>query len=202
VERFFRERMIRNYDRCMAPLERRVFGEARDRLVPRASGRVLEIGVGTGANLARYTRAASYVAALDPEAGMLAAARARAEAARVGVGLVTASAEALPFPPECFDTVVGTLVFCTIGDPRRALAEAARVMRPGARLLLLEHVRSRNAVIAALQDFATPVQRVVAAGCHLNRRTRPLVERAGFSVSATRERFAGTVLELEATRAA
>jgi ubiquinone/menaquinone biosynthesis C-methylase UbiE len=202
VERFFRERMVTHYDRLMEPLERRVFGAARERLVARAEGRVLEIGAGTGANFAYYGPQASRVVAVEPELGMLAQSRSRA--ARLGgrVHLLAAEGEALPFRDGAFDSVLGTLVLCTVDRPAVALAEVRRVLRPGGRLLLLEHVRSNWAAVGAVQDVFTPVQQLLAAGCHLNRRTRLLVERAGLTVTAARARFASTVVEIEAERAA
>ena len=202
VHDFFRDRMVRNYDRWMRPMERRVFGDARRRLVAHAAGRVLDLGAGTGANFAHYGSGVGSVVAVDPELGMLAFAREKTGAASVPVSLVAASAEALPFPDASFDTVVATLVFCTIPDPGRALGEVERVLAPEGRLLMLEHVRASSPVLGLLMDAATPLQRVVAAGCHLNRATHGLVARAGFRVEALRERFHGTVVEIEAVRPA
>jgi len=142
------------------------------------------------------------VVALDPELGMLANAHEKAAAAPVRVTLVAGSAEALPFPDEAFDTVVATLVFCTIADPAAAMAEVERVLSPGGRVLMLEHIRSSNAALGFLMDIATPVQRIVAAGCHLNRATQALVARAGFRIETATRRFRGTILELEAVRLA
>ena len=198
VQDFFRERFVRNYDRAMAPLERRLFGDARRRLVASARGRVLDLGAGTGANFAHFPAAVQGVVALDPEAGMLGAARPKAAAAPVGVALVAASAEALPFPDASFDTVVATLVFCTIPDPERALAEVRRVLAPGGRALLLEHVRSSSSLLGLAMDALTPLQRIVAAGCHLNRRTQSLVAEAGFRVESRKERFLGSLVEIVA----
>jgi ubiquinone/menaquinone biosynthesis C-methylase UbiE len=184
----------------MRPMERRVFGEARRRLVAHARGRVLDLGAGTGANFASYAPDVALVVALDPELGMLEGAKQKAAAAPVT--FVAASAEALPFPDAAFDTVVATLVFCTIADPAAAIAEVERVLAPGGRVLMLEHVRSSNAALGLLMDLATPVQRIVAAGCHLNRATQALVARAGFRVETATRRFLGTILELEAVRLA
>jgi ubiquinone/menaquinone biosynthesis C-methylase UbiE len=93
-----------------------------------------------------------------------------------------APAEALPFPDGSFDVVVSTLVLCTVDDPGRALAEVRRVLAPGGRLVLLEHVRSGGG-LARWQDRLAPLWRHLAAGCHLNRDTRAAVERAGFTVT-------------------
>ena len=193
--------MVRNYDECMRPFERRVFGEARARLVATAVGRVLDVGAGTGANFAHYGDAVHSVVAVDPELEMLERAAPKGARSAATVHIVAASAEELPFPDESFDTVVATLVFCTIADPGRALGELERVMAHGGRILMLEHVRSSSRPLALLQDVATPIQRVIAAGCHLNRQTRSLVERSGLRIDAVRERYLGVVVELEATRA-
>lgn len=198
VQEFFRDRMVRNYDRAIGPLERRVFASARRRLLASARGLVLDIGAGTGANFAQYPDAVERVVAVDPELGMLESARAKGETAAVSVALVAASAEELPFPSASFDTIVATLVLCTIPDPARALDEAVRVLKPDGRALFLEHVRSSSPALGLLMDVATPVQRVVAAGCHLNRRTQSLVTAAGFRVESLSERFRGSLVEIVA----
>jgi ubiquinone/menaquinone biosynthesis C-methylase UbiE len=191
--------MVRNYDRAIGPLERRVFSTARRRLLAAARGRVLDIGAGTGANFALYPDSVERVVALDPELGMLDTARAKCATAAVAVSLVAASAEELPFPSASFDTIVATLVFCTIPNPARALDEAARVLKPDGRALFLEHVRSSSPVLGLVMDVATPLQRLVAAGCHLNRRTQSLVIAAGFRVESLGERFRGSLVEIVAS---
>jgi len=197
VRAYFDERFVRNYDRCIAPLERAVFAEARTRLAARARGRVLDVGAGTGANFGRFGPEVCSVAGIDPEPGMLAQAR-LPEA--VPVRLIVASGECLPFASGVFDTVVATLVLCTIPDPTRAYAEMMRVLAPGGLLLLLEHVRSSSSIVAAVQDAATPLNRVLAGGCHLNRRTEELLRGPEIRVEARRERLAGSVVEIVATR--
>jgi ubiquinone/menaquinone biosynthesis C-methylase UbiE len=198
VQDFFRDRMVRNYDRAMRPLEQRALGEARRRLVGHATGRVLDLGAGTGANFAHYSTGVRNIVALDPEIGMLAFAREKRDAARVPISIVAASAEALPFPDASFDTVVATLVFCTIADPERAIVEVGRVLAPAGRVLMLEHVRPPNPVLGLAADLLTPVQRVVAVGCHLNRVTLATVQCAGLRVDSLKERLLGAVIEIVA----
>jgi ubiquinone/menaquinone biosynthesis C-methylase UbiE len=169
------------YDLLNSRLDQRLFGERRRRLLEAAHGRVLDVGAGTGANLGQYPMdRVSELVLLDVSRGMLARAAARAGRVGLAVELREASAEQLPFEDAGFDTVVFTLSLCTIPDPARALREAARVLRPDGKLLVLEHVRAREPGLARLQDRVTPVQKVIAAGCHPNRDTRHSIEAAGF----------------------
>lgn len=172
-------RFARQYDDCMRPLERRVFGKRRRALLPLATGDVLEIGGGTGVNLALYSNATSLVFT-DPEPAMLDIARTKPVAPNLSVRFEPVPGERLPFPDASFDTVVATLVLCTVDDPAQTLAEIRRVLRPGGKLLLLEHVRPPH-VLGLLADLLTPLQKRLAAGCRLNRRTRKNVAAAGFS---------------------
>jgi ubiquinone/menaquinone biosynthesis C-methylase UbiE len=177
-------------------MERRVFGEARKRLLTEARGRVLEVGAGTGVNFPLYRNAT--VVTLDPELGMLSQSYRRSP--EVPLVRLAAMAEELPFPDGSFDAVVATLVFCTIPDPVEAMREVRRVLRAGGKLLLLEHVRSTSGLVGLIQDVMTPLQKAVAAGCHLNRRTRSLVEDVGFVIDESRESFASSIVEIKATK--
>jgi ubiquinone/menaquinone biosynthesis C-methylase UbiE len=157
--------------------ERKPFiAEARRRLVGPAEGRVLEVGGGTGFNLPHYGGAVSELVVADPNDGMLR--RARRRAAKVGRRIETrrAPAEALPFADASFDTVVGSLVLCSVADQERALAEIRRVLEPGGRYLFLEHVRSDDPKLARRQDQLERIWRVVAFGCHPNRPTLSRIE--------------------------
>lgn len=176
------------YDLLNARLDERLFGERRRRLLVQADGRVLDVGGGTGANLAYYSMGqVTELVLLDVGRGMLARAGCKAGALGLPVELRLASAEQLPFDDQRFDTVVFTLSLCTIPDPVRALREARRVLSPTGRLLVLEHVRAREPGLARLQDRFTPVQRFVASGCHPNRETRRNIEAAGFIFESVEE---------------
>ncbi|HWC31994.1 MAG TPA: methyltransferase domain-containing protein, partial [Actinomycetota bacterium] len=130
--------------------------EYRVELASGARGRVLELGAGNGLNFEHY-RDASLVVALEPEPGMLRHARPRAAAAPVPVRRVQGAGERLPFPDASFDTVVVSLVLCSVRDARRVADELRRVLRPRGEMRLFEHVRARDPKAARWQDrFATP----------------------------------------------
>ena len=177
----------RIYDAFTAGLDRKGFGQRRDRQVAELRGDVLEVGAGTGLNLPRY-RSADLLVALEPHRTYSRRLRARAGAAHVPVEVVAGTAEELPFPDESFDNVVTTLSLCSVGDLDVALAEIRRVLRPGGALHFLEHVRGEGAT-ARWQDRLTPIQRRIADGCHLNRDTAAAILRAGFEITEL-ERFA------------
>lgn len=154
---------------------------ARRLVVPAATGRVLEVGVGTGLNFDLYAGVES-LAGVDPDPHMLARARPRAAALPFPATLHQAGAERMPFADAAFDTAVLTFTLCTIPDPEAALAEMRRVVRPGGRLLFAEHTRSIQPLVGGVQDGLTPLWRRVGGGCHLNRRAVELVAAAGFRV--------------------
>lgn len=169
------------YDRAMAPVERGGLTERRRRLLSRAAGRVLELGAGTGANLALYPPAAvAEVVALEPDGAMR-----RHLVDKVGRASVPVEvhAAALPdaFDDASFDTVVATLVLCTVPDAARTLAAVRRVLKPGGTFLFLEHVRGTGWT-ARFQRGADPLWRHLAAGCHSSRDTVRAVAAAGFSI--------------------
>jgi ubiquinone/menaquinone biosynthesis C-methylase UbiE len=167
------------YDALNRPREQRIMGERRARLLADLTGEVLDIGAGTGANLRHFRRATRVVAA-EPDPAMRKRLVGRLAEARVPVVVGAAAAESLPFPDASFDAVVFTLVLCTVADPDRALAEARRVLKPGGRLVVLEHVRGSGR-LARWQDRLTPLWSRLVPGCHPNRDTRAAIERAGFS---------------------
>jgi len=167
------------YDRQLAKVERAGLGEQRQRLIGSASGRVLEIGGGTGANLPHYAPGVELTVT-EPDEPMLKRLRQRVEAEAPETEVVQAPAEALPFEDGSFDTAVSTLVLCGVDQPR-ALGELRRVLRPGGRLLFLEHVRSDDPGQARWQDRLNFLNRFVAC-CDCNRATLASIEAAGFEV--------------------
>ncbi len=172
------------YDFRSGSAERRVISKHRPLVVGEAQGRVLEIGIGTGASLSYYDW--SKVEALvgtDPDPHMLKRARKRvADLELKGVELKLASAEELPFEDHDFDHVVSTIVLCTVRDVPRSLAEVKRVLKPGGTFRFIEHVRFDSGLRGRLQDIITPVWRWLGGGCHPNRRIADSLTEAGFEV--------------------
>ncbi|MBI3979696.1 MAG: class I SAM-dependent methyltransferase [Chloroflexi bacterium] len=169
------------YDFLNQRAERTVLGPLRARVVGGATGRVLEVGVGSGANFPYY-QAAEQIVATEPDPFMLRRARRRAAELGLDVELYQCPAEMLPFPDASFDTVVSTLVLCTVVDPPRALAEVRRVLKPDGTFRFIEHVRAAGGFVARLHDCLTPIWQRVAAGCHLNRRSAESIQAAGFEI--------------------
>lgn len=179
------------YDRGMAPLERLWLREMRRQLLPHARGRVLEIGVGTGANLPFYPPSV-YLTAVDESADMLGIAASRASTLSRPVHLSQTDAEHLAFPAGHFDTVIASLVLCSVVDQERALDELSRVLRrPGGRLLLLEHMRPQLRPLAWLVDLANVPWYAANGRCHLNRETQQAIVEAGFEVERMEDRLGG-----------
>lgn len=156
----------------------------RRRIVPEASGRVLEIGVGSGRNLPFYGSAATEVIGLDTSARLLEMARAALPDGKAPpIELIEASAESMPFDDRSFDTVVVTWTLCSIPDVESALREMRRVLSPSGRLLFVEHGRSPDRSVTRWQDRLTPTWKRLAGGCHLNRPIQALLEQSGFRVA-------------------
>jgi ubiquinone/menaquinone biosynthesis C-methylase UbiE len=177
----------RFYDRLMNGTEKAGLAQMRRELLASASGRVLELGAGTGHNLEHYTDAVTELVMTEPDPHMASRLRERLEqegttADRASV--IVTPAEDLPFDDGSFDTVVATLVLCSVENPTRAVAEARRVLVEGGQLLYLEHVRSQSPRLARWQDRFERPWGFFAAGCHPNRATDQLLAGAGFWIDS------------------
>jgi SAM-dependent methyltransferase len=170
------------YDRMTAGAEKAGLAELRARRLAEAGGATLELGAGTGSNLEYYTDTVTELVLTEPSEHMARKLRDKVSASGRPALVIVAPAERLPFEDDRFDTVVATLMLCTADDPGAALREAARVLKPGGRLLFLEHVRAEDAGLARWQDRLEGVWGYVAAGCHPNRDTLAAIEAAGFTV--------------------
>ena len=168
------------YDPISASMERRWMGGRRRRLLAGARGAVLEIGGGTGENLAHY-RDVDRVVVAEPDPFMRRRLDQKVSDAGVPVEVSAARAEELPFPDGSFDTVVSTLVLCTVPDQEAALDEVRRVLCPGGRLLFIEHVRAAGSA-ARWQDRLGPLWGRLFGSCHLDRDTIAAIEEAGFEI--------------------
>ena len=175
----------RVYDRIIAGSERAGLADRRRALLARASDRVLELGAGTGLNLPHYSDQVTELILAEPDPHMAKRLRARLAAEGASAGraeVIEAPAEELPFDDGNFDAVVSTLVFCTVDDPVRALAEARRVLIGGGSLLFLEHVRSDSRLRGWFQDRLERPWGFFAGGCHPNRDTTAAIADAGFRI--------------------
>ncbi|GHO80617.1 methyltransferase type 11 [Ktedonobacter sp. SOSP1-85] len=153
----------------------------RKKIVGQAAGLVLEVGAGNGLNFACYDpEFVERVEATELDSSMLSYARTRAQSAPVSVTLTQANVEQLPFADAYFDSIVCTLVFCSVNNPLRGLQEMRRVLKPGGQLLMIEHVRAQKRMLALLQDLITPLTRLLLGNCHWNRSTVQTVQEAGF----------------------
>jgi ubiquinone/menaquinone biosynthesis C-methylase UbiE len=184
------------YDLLMRPLGWLGLTRVRRRLVRDVRGRTLEVGAGTGLNLNLYGPEASPLIALDVDREGLLRARSRQPRA----WFVQASAEALPFRGDTFDSVVSCLVFCSVPHPAQGLGELRRVLRGDGDLKMLEHIRPSGRLLGWLADRVTPLWRRVAGGCCLDRRTPDTLLEAGLAPIHARRFLRGAVVELRARR--
>ncbi len=172
------------WDRIAAPGEQRYGKEIRPRIMGEVRGRVLEIGIGTGASFSYYP-AEAQVVGTEPDPYMLERARRRLEELGLGnIELRQAPGEELPFEDASFDHVVTCWVLCHVEDQPRALAEARRLLKPGGTFRFMEHVRNDDSRFwGTFQDAVNPLwRRMLNAGCRLNRHTRREIEDAGFRI--------------------
>ena len=174
------------YDRLMASTEEAGLRDMRRVLLVSAAGRTLELGAGTGLNLAHYPEGVTELVLTEPDTYMARRLRERLDGEpREGraTEVVEAPAETLPFEPASFDTVVSTLCLCTVDDPEAVIAEVERVLKPGGRFLYVEHVRSDSPRLAGWQDRLERPWGWFAGGCHPNRDTAATVAASGLEAS-------------------
>lgn len=170
------------YDMVMKPLEATRFKKVRTALVRTAKGEVLEIGSGTGVNFPYY-KCAAHVTAIEPSQKMRDRGEKRLTQANVPITVFDAVAESLPFADDTFDTVIATLVFCSIPNPKKALMEIQRVSKADAEILFFEHVRIEQSILGKVQDMLNPIWHKVCDGCQLNRDTLASIQQAGIVVN-------------------
>jgi ubiquinone/menaquinone biosynthesis C-methylase UbiE len=195
------DRFAAPYDRGMAPLEKLWLRQMRQHLVAHARGRVLEVGVGTGANMPFYEPSVSLTA-VDESPDMLEVAAARAQTIRLDTGLGQSDIEHLSFASDSFDTVLASLVLCSVVDQSRAFSELHRVLRrPGGKLLLLEHMQPRVRPLARLIELANVPWCAIQDRCHLNRDTQGALAEHGFEIEWVEAKMGG-FLRLIAARLA
>jgi ubiquinone/menaquinone biosynthesis C-methylase UbiE len=155
----------------------------RDRVISAAEGRILEIGIGSGLNLPFYGPRAREILGLEPAPRLLAMAERAAGRTSLPVELIEGSAESIPFEDHSMDTVVTTWTLCTVPAAGQALGEMRRVLKPGGKLLFVEHGLAPDANVRKWQDWLTPAWKRIGGGCHLNRPIRSLIETAGFNIT-------------------
>ncbi len=178
------------YERWIVPrlldlaMRNRVLDPYRQRTIETAQGLVLEVGVGSGLNLPLYGPAVTRVVGLDPSPELLRLTSKRTADAVVPVLLLRASAEYLPLADALFDTIVMAWTLCSIPNPIAALTEMRRVLRPGGRLLFVEHGLSPEIPVARWQHRLTPSWKRIGGGCHLDREMDKLIRAAGFQIDA------------------
>lgn len=168
------------YDLMELPIEIFLYGRWREEALSNLKGRVLEIGVGTGRNL-KYYPSGALVTGIDNSEGMLEKARKKAEGMQ-NITLLLMDAEHMEFPDNTFDYVVTTFVLCSIPDPVRALKEMRRVLKPSGELIAIEHMRSKNSLIARIEDLINPIM-FFFIGDDMTRNTVGNIKKAGFTIT-------------------
>lgn len=191
-------------DRAMSGPE---FAEYRKQVLGEAQGEVLEIGFGTGLNLAYYPRTVQKISTVDPNPGMNSLALKKIKASHIQVEQHIMSSEQLPFADGSFDTIVSTWTLCSIGKVEQALREMRRVLKPEGRFLFIEHGLSPDPKVQVWQHRLTPLQKKLADGCHFDRNIKQLIEQQGFHFQSLKEfyvegfpKYSGYMYQGSATR--
>ena len=192
--------LARIYDAVLAPTEWMGVRDQRRRLMDGLTGRVVEIGAGTGLNVPLYSATAHEVHAIEPDRHMLEKLRSKASGSSTRLYLYRADAHHLPFAGGVFDVAIVTFALCTIPDPERALDEAHRVVRGGGVLRFLEHVRSEKNRTAGWQDRAAPLWGRISGGCRLNQPTVEILEATRWEVDDVWRSGGGSVVAGQAFR--
>lgn len=175
------DRLAKIYDLIDFLVERLYFTDQRKQIISSLTGKILEIGVGTGKNLAYYS-ALTKVTAIDISPSMLARAEKRLQKlVNKNIILKKMNAEMLTFSNNSFDYAVATCVFCSVANPIKSLREIRRVLKPNGKAIFLEHVCSKNFIIRSLQDFLNPISNKLI-GCNINRQTEKNIKKAGFQI--------------------
>lgn len=187
------------YDFFMYPLEKRKFKNIRSELLQKAAGSVLEIGSGTGINFPYYNHAKT-VTAIEPSLEMIERSNKRKKISKSPIEVIQGSAEQLPFPDNSFDTVIATLVLCTVPNSPKALQEMKRVCKPDGKILFFEHVKMDNPFLANLQEGLTPLWKKICDGCCLNRETVQIIKRAGLEIAEEKAYCKGLFVQIEAKK--
>ena len=173
------------YDSLTRSAERGVYREFREFIAGEATGRILEIGAGTGANLPYYPENADLMLT-DPSPFMLTRLKRRAAERGLPVSTDQLAGEKLPFDDNSFDTVISTLAMCSMSDPAQSLAEINRVLKPGGEFRFMEHIRGEGFVRERFQDLMTPAWRAFGVGCHPNRTTVATIAESALEIIETR----------------
>jgi ubiquinone/menaquinone biosynthesis C-methylase UbiE len=183
LRRFQHPRFARAYQQVAVDADARGAVDHRRRLLAGLSGEVVEVGAGTGLNLPHYPVGVTRVLAVEPEERLRAQAIRATSSAPVPVQVVAGHAEALPADADSADTVVVSLVLCSVPDQSRALGEIRRVLKAGGELRFYEHVRAEHWWRGAIEDLVSPLWSCLGGGCRPNRRTAQAIMDAGFAIT-------------------
>jgi len=184
------------YDSSMATAENRGLRKFRQELLSKTTGRVVELGAGTGLNIAHYPPAVRELILTEPDKFMAMKLRKRVELESTHISIRQVSANELPFEDSSVDSVVSTLVLCSVPDPDATLKEVARVLRPDGKFFFIEHVRSEDPGLARWQDRFNKLWSLYAHGCNCNRDTIKAIERSPLNVSELRKESLHSILPL------